>query len=181
MAGFEYRGQLNGAENPVTLPISIGTSKTVKVGDALVMDALGDGGGCERASAGTKVLGICIGITNKDGIDLDNANSGTYDGTWTSATKVYAASSDNMTDKEVKAQVVVDTNALWYNDSAGDTAAADIAKFFDLTDQDQIADQNGHDTAGAFILIKRDPDGDADASKGIFKVSETAFHSYTQG
>ena len=181
MAGFEYRGQLSGgSENPVTLKVKIGTSKTVTVGDALQLDAFADGGGCERAAAGTKVLGICVGIVDANGIDLDNSSADNYDGTWTSSSKTYAASADNVTDKQVSALVVVDKNALWYNDAAGDLAAADEYKFFDLTDQDQIADQDGHDSAGAFVLVKRDPDGDGDASKGIFKIAESELDAYAQ-
>ena len=85
-----------------------------------------------------------------------------------------------MTDKEVKALVVVDKNAIWYNDTAGTLAAADIFKFFDLTDQDQVADQDGDNDAGALILIKRDPDGDADASKGLFIIAESHLDPYAQ-
>ena len=173
MAGFEYRGQLNGAENPVVLDVLIGASLTVKVGDAVKVYAFSSGGGCSRASAGNLILGIVQGIVNKDGIDLDNADTSTYDGTWTSSTKTYAAASDNLTDKQIKAKVIVDTNALFYNDTAGSLAAGDEYKHFDLNDQDQIADQDGADAAGAFILIKRDPDGDGDASKGIFIISES--------
>lgn len=180
MAGFEYRGQLSGAQDPVTLPVLIGNSQTIKVGDAVKLVAFASAGGAMRATAGEEVLGICVGIVDRYGIDLDNTSSSNYDGTWTSSTKTYAASADNMTDKLVKALVVVDTEALWYNDSAGDLAAADEYKFFDLTDQDQIADQNGADNAGAFILIKRDPDGDGDASKGIFKIAESELDAYAQ-
>src|SRR3990167_597592 len=172
MAGFEYRGQLNGAQNPVTLSTLIGNSQTVKVGDSVNLDTLANGGGVMRADAGDKVLGVIAGITDANGIDLDNTSTDNYDGTWTSSSKTYVATSDNTTDKKVKALVVVDDNALWYNDTAGALVAADEFKYFDLTDQDQMADQDGHNTAGAFVLIKRDPDGDGDASKGIFKIAE---------
>jgi len=180
MAGFEYRGQLSGAQDPVTLPVIIGNSQTVKVGDAVKLVAFASGGGACRATAGEEVLGICVGIVDKNGIDLDNTSSDNYDGTWTSSSKTYVASADNTTDKTVKALVVVDKEALWYNDSAGTLAVADEYKFFDVTDQDQIADQDGADNAGAFILIKRDPDGDGDASKGIFKIAEHEFDAYAQ-
>ena len=180
MAGFEYRGQLSGAQDPVTLPVIIGNSQTVKVGDAVKLVAFASGGGACRATAGEEVLGICVGIVDKNGIDLDNTSSDNYDGTWTSSSKTYVASADNTTDKTVKALVVVDKEALWYNDSAGTLAVADEYKFFDVTDQDQIADQDGANNAGAFILIKRDPDGDGDASKGIFKIAEHEFDAYAQ-
>ena len=180
MAGFEYRGQLNGAQNPVTHDIVIANSVTVKVGDVLTMTALSSGGGCSRAAAGSRVLGVCVGIVDKNGIDLDNTSTDNYDGTWTSSSKTYITSSDNKTDKLIAAKVVVDKYAVWYNDSAGSLAAADEFKYFDLTDQDQIANQDGHDTVGAFILIKRDPDGDADASKGLFVITESYLNAYTQ-
>jgi hypothetical protein len=180
MAGFEYRGQLSGAQDPVTLPVIIGNSQTVKVGDAVKLVAFASGGGACRATAGEEVLGICVGIVDKNGIDLDNASADNYDGTWTSSSKTYVSANDNMTDKTVKALVVVDKEALWYNDSAGSLAVADEYKFFDVADQDQIADQDGDDNDGAFILIKRDPDGDGDASKGIFKIAEHEFDAYAQ-
>ncbi len=178
---FKYQGQLSGGkENPVTLPILIANSQDVAVGEALVMQTLSSGGGCLSASAGSKVIGICVGIVNADGIDLDNANPATYDGTWVSSTKTYTASSDNMTDKKVKALVVVDREALWNNDTAGDLAAADEFKFFDLTSATQIANQNGDDAKGAFVLISRDPDGDGDASKGLFIIAESGLDAYAQ-
>lgn len=184
MAGFQYRGQLNGAENPVTFHVPIANSETVSVGDAVQMEAFGSGGGVKRAAAGTEVLGIVTGIVNAVGIDLVNAKPDTFDGTFTPAAAgagdTYAASADNMTDKAVIALVVADKESLWYNDSAGSLAAADILKFFDLADQDQIADQNGNDNAGAFILIERNPDGDGDLSKGIFKIAESELDAYAQ-
>ncbi len=180
MAGFEYRGQLNGAENPVVLDVVIANSITVKVGDVLNLAAFSAGGGAERAVATEKVLGVCVGIVNKDGIDLDNADTASYDGTWTSSSKTYLTTSDNKTDKLIAAKLIVDPFALFYNDSAGSLAAADDMKYFDVADQDQIADQDGHDTAGAFQLIKRDPDGDSDASKGIFRMVETEMFPFAQ-
>jgi len=180
MAGFEYRGQLNGAENPVTLDLVIANSATVKVGDVLTMTALASGGGVSRASAGNRVLGVCVGIVDQNGIDLDNTSPSNFDGTWTSSSKTYVASSNNKTNKLVKAKVVVDKYSIWYNDTAGSLVAADEFKYFDLNDQDQIADQDGHNTAGAFLLIKRDPDGDADASKGLFVITESYMNAYTQ-
>lgn len=180
MAGFEYRGQLDGnTGSPVTHRVLIANSSTVKVGDAVQMEAFSSGGGCKRAAAGTEILGIVNGIVDADGIDLDNTGT-TIDGTWTSSAQTYAAASDNVTVAGVRAEVVVDKNSKFYNDSAGDLAAADEYKFFDLADQDQVANQNGSDTVGAMLLVERDPDGDGDASKGIFVIAESELDPYAQ-
>lgn len=180
MNGFEYRGQLNGADNPVVRHVAIANSQAVAVGQAVQLEAIGSGGGCKAAAAGTEVLGIIVGIVNNDGIDLDNANTGTYDGTWTTSTRTYTAAADNMTGKKVRALVVVDKESLFANDSAGDLALADEYKFFDLLSATQVADQNGHDTGGAMLLVKVDPDSTGDASVGLFKIAESELDAYAQ-
>ena len=174
MASFAYAGQLNGADNPVTIDVLIsqaGGAKTAAVGGAVVLDAFTDGGGCEAASAGSLVLGICVGLY-QGGIPIENLPAGSYSGTYTASTKTYTAASDNMTADKIYAKVVVDPMSLFENDSAGSLAAADEFKCFDLTSATQIADQNGADAAGAFQLIKRDPD---DASYGTFRIRESQF------
>jgi len=176
---FQYRGQLNGAENPVLITVPIANSQTVVVGRALKMQTLGSGGGVMPATAGSKIIGMCVGLVDSAGIDLENTKQ-VLDGTYSSSAQSYAAAADNMTVKRVSAIVCIDKYSLWYNDTAGDLVAADELKFFDLASDSQVADQNGSDSAGALVLIKRNPDGDDDASKGIFAIAETQLEPYAQ-
>jgi len=175
MAGFEYRGQLNGADNPVVLQLPIKNSATIKVGDAVYNDATG----ITRATNSTVVLGIVVGIVNNDGIDLDNANISTYDGTWTSSSQTYVAASDNMTDKKVRALVNCDENSLWYNDADGNfTNPGDVGQLIKCTDHDQIDEDTTSATVGQFFVIKLDPDGDSDASKCIVKIARSQLNGW---
>lgn len=174
MAGFEYRGQLNGADNPVTIDVVIKNSATVKVGDAVYNDT----NGLTRATNSTPILGIVAAITNADGIDLDNAPTSTYDGTWTSSSQTYVASADNITDKKVVAKVIADPFALFYNDGDGDMTINDVGTHMKLADQDQVTVGSPSATVGQMQLIKWDPDGDANASKGIFKISFSQAFAY---
>lgn len=175
MAGFEYRGQLNGAENPRTLDCAIKNSATVKVGDMVY----NDGDGITRATSATLVLGVVVGIVNDDGIDLDNASTDTYDGTWTSSSKTYVAAGDNMTDKKVRAKVIADENALWYNDADGNfTDPGDCHLFCDLADHDQVDESETSATAGQVFIVKLDPDGDGNTSKCIVKIARSQLHAY---
>lgn len=168
MAGFEYRGQLNSSEAPVTLDVAIKNSATVKVGDAVY----NDGNGATRATNSTSILGIVAGIVNANGIDLDNAPVDTYDGTWTSSTQTYVASADNMTDKKVRVKLIVDPMALFYNDADGNfTNPGDQGMFVKCADHDQIDEDTTSATVGQFFIVKLDPDGDADASKCIVKIA----------
>lgn len=166
MAGFEYRGQLNGAENPVTTHEIIEDSATVKVGDAITMN----NGFAKRATANVRIFGICVGLVDKQGIDLDNTNSSNLDGTYTSSSQTYVAASDNETDKQIKAIIIADEYSLWFNDASGSLTSAMNKEHFSLSDQDQVDAGTNSATVGEMQLWKRDPDGDADASKGLFHI-----------
>lgn len=168
MAGFEYRGQLNGAENPVTVDLVIKNSATIKVGDAVYQDT----NGITRATNSTSVLGIVVGIVDNMGIDLDNTSTSNYDGTWTSSSRTYVASSDNVTDKKVMAKVCTDPFSLWYNDADGDfTNPVDNGLLIKCADHDQIDEDTTSATVGQFQVWKLDPDGDGDASKCLVHIA----------
>jgi hypothetical protein len=171
MASFKYVGQLNGAENPVIRNVLIKNSASVAVGEALTFSS-----GADSAAAGNKILGVCVGIVDSDGIDLDNTAQ-TLDGTWVSSTKTYTAGDDNVTDDGVRAQVIVDKEALFYNDSDDTMTAAMECMKFNLTSATQIDGDTNVDAAGQFELVKWDS---ADASAGTFKICESYGDAYVQ-
>lgn len=181
MAGFKPVGHLLGAPNPASADMIIMNSETVTLGDAVTLNTAG---AVEPADAGERIHGIVVGLVTKEGTPLSTAPSSEYDGTYSGnagqvGSETYAAASDNTIDKQIKARVIADPFALFYNDAAGDLALADDYQFFDLTDEDQIADQNGHATAGAFQLWVRDPNGD-NASEGHFRIAEWQGYPYAQ-
>ena len=173
MAGFEYRGQLNGAECPVTIDLVIKNSATVKVGDAVYNDTTG----ALRATSSTSILGIVQGIVNAKGIDLDNAPTDTYDGTWTSSTQTYVAASDNVTDKKVMVKVIADPMALYYNDAAGDMEIVDVGCLSLLTDHDQALG-TAVAAVGQVQIVKVDPNGTGNMSEGIFRIAFSQMFGY---
>src|SRR3990167_7840715 len=168
MAGFEYRGQLNGAENPVTTTVVIGNSKTIKVGDAVLVSS-----GAQRiTNTSPNIFGVVQGIVDANGIDLDNASTSNFDGTWTSSSKTYVSSSNNLTNKKVKVLVIADPQALYYNDSDGNfTDPTDQFLFVKCADHDQIDESETSATVGQFQVWKLDPDGDGDASKCLVRIA----------
>lgn len=168
---FTYKGQLNGAENPVIRNFLIKNSASVAVGEALTFSS-----GADSAAAGDKILGICVGIVDKDGIGLDNT-SWTIDGTFVSSTKTYTAAADNMTVGFVRAQVITDKEALFYNDSDATMTPAMEGQKFNLTSATQIDGDTNVDAAGQFELVKWDA---ADASAGTFKICESYGDAYVQ-
>jgi len=181
-AGFKLYGHMFGCQAPMTQDLLIMGSEVITLGDAVDMDTLG----CVKPADDTDyVYGIVVGLVGPDGTPLSKLPDGDVDGTRTGnagqyGSETYTAASDNTTDKKIKARVIADPFALFMNDTAGSIAQADVGQFFDLLDEDQLKDQDGHLTAGAFQLVKLDPDGDADASKGLFRIAEWQGFNYAQ-
>jgi len=179
MAGFYYYGQIGGGkENPVTIDVIIGNDETVTIGDAVKKDA-GNVHVCDANDA--PVLGIVVAIVSANGIDLSNAPTSDYDGTYTDGgvgVGTYVASGDNETDKAVMARVNCDPMSLWKNTGDGDLALTDTLQFFSLVDEDQIDDATNHETVGEFQLWKWKPDiGDAD-TQGLFRIATSALYAF---
>lgn len=86
-----------------------------------------------------------------------------------------AAETVKGTTASVKCGVYCDPNILYYNDADGNNANADVGQAYQVTASRRIDQSTGLDAEGAnltkyqFILVKTDPDGDADRSKGLFK------------
>lgn len=180
MTGFKYNGQLKGQQSPGTLDLIIANSATIKIGDAVKAV----NGFITPATAGDKVLGIVMGISTKEGLPLDakNVRSGRdYDGTYTRGgigTGQYVATSDNVTDKKVKAVICIDKDATFVNDSAGVLSGAEMFKFFNLSNSQTVAAFVAGEVAGSFQLVGLDPDNDGDTSKGLFIIAESQIGSY---
>ena len=175
MAGFSYRGQINGAENPILENLIIDNSATIVVGDAVSMST----GFVAAGTSSNRIYGICVGIVTNKGIDLQSAPTSEYDGTWTDSSQTYVATSDNETDKKVRAVVCPDPYALWYNDSSGTLTTAMLKQHIKLTSASQIDHTTNSATVGQFQVWKLDPDADADVSKGLFRLSQWQGEAFT--
>ncbi len=166
--GFEHVGHLLGSENPQAEQLIIANSQTIEVGDAVKMTT----GFVNACDANDRIYGIVTGIVNDEGIDLSNANANTFDGTFTGADgtnkDTYVASSDNQTDKKVRAMVVADPYALWENTADAAMTTAMLKQFFSLVDEDQIDGDTNSATVGEMQLWKL-PDADT-LTLGWFRI-----------
>jgi len=165
-----------GSELPAAENIVILNSATVQVGDAMKLSA----GGVEPADAAAdRPYGLCVGI-NLDGIPLSQLTSGSdYDGTYTEATggvgDIYAAASDNQTDKLIVASVVP-IPGLWIEadlDAArGTTTGSDVVGYYmDIltTDSSQLDESTASTSTGGYLIVKNHP---TDANKSIVTAVE---------
>lgn len=172
MSKIFYRGQLNGAENPVLFTLPIKNSAHVAVGEAVQWDA-----GVDTASTSSTILGVCVGLVDSDGIQLQNTGQ-VLDGTYAAATETYTAASDNMTVLGVCAQVIIDKGALYEIDlSSGSVANTDLFGGFHLANGTQIGDASPEAVKGQFKLIKLVA---GNTAKGIFVINESVLDGSAQ-
>lgn len=166
MAKFDYVGHLLGAPNPAVTELIIANSQTVTIGDAIK----NSGGYAAVCDANDRILGIVVGFTDKNGIDLDSTLRSNYDGTWTNTpgAQTYVASNDNVTDKQIKVKVIADPYALFENDADAAMTAAMRFSFFSLVDEDQVDGDTNSTTVGELQLWKL-PNPD-DLSIGWFRI-----------
>lgn len=173
--GFDYRGSLAGVDSsPVSMDLIIDDSATLTLGDVVVVDA---DGFIDVAGAGGPVLGVLIGIVDQDGINVfETGRAGGTSGSTLSGDDTITVSSTNTTDatRKLKGRVALPIgHAKFYNDADDTLAQANLFQFFDLNSTgDNVDVATASDANGQVQLIEIDPDGDGDASKGIFIINE---------
>ena len=171
MSGFVYRGQISGAQDPVTVDIVMAPSVTFTVGDAIYTDD----GLAKLATSSTDVFGIIVAIIDKNGIDLNNTSSSNYDGTWSESSNTYtsSATNDDSDGKQVRVKVVPDPYALWYNDADGDfTFPTDQFRMGNLLNENQLDESTfTEEDVGQFQLWEIDPAGTGNNSECLCRIS----------
>jgi len=168
MAGFQFRKSLVSSEEPALVYFIIDNSDTITIGDAIMVNTDGH---AVVATAGEEVAGIAAQVVDSNGKDIA-PDSGTLND--------YTVDADNETVDAYEVGIIMSKDIMFSNDSSGTLAATNRMQFFDLTSESQIDQSSASDTAGQFQLISLDPDGDADASKGLFKIAESQFDAYVQ-
>lgn len=172
--GFEFRKSLAGLDHPATIEFILGNSATVKIGDSV---RLNTSGLLVRAAAGEPILGVLSGIVNQKGIPVFADRADGVAGATLTPDDQIVTSSTNSSDatRKLKGQVTLDpagTN-LYYNDADADLAQTNIGQFFDSNAAgNQITVSTASDSNGQWQLVAIDPDGDGDASKGLFRIVE---------
>jgi len=167
MAGFTYRKNLDGSsEAPTLLAVIAKNSVAFTVGDMVRINTAGFG---DIVDADEDISGVLVGVTDKDGKAL-SPDSGTLD--------TYTMASDNQTNAAKKYKlsfIPALPHYLFFNDADDVMTAIEVLQNYDLITSDQVDGDSAADSQKQVQLVEWDPDEDADASKGLFRVVETHF------
>jgi hypothetical protein len=171
--GFEPRKYLSGVEHPGILAVRLGNSKTITIGDVV---RINNAGLLDLVGAGNPALGVVVGIVDENDINPFSFSYVNNTGATLKPDDTVVTAADNSSRAHyLKARVIADPAGvvLFYNDANGDVAQTNLGQLFNVTaSSDQIDQATASDTSGQFQLIELDPDEDANASKGLFRLVE---------
>lgn len=166
--GFQYARNMDGSAYVPSLIYAIAKdSVTFTIGDAVRINTSGYVDICD---AGEYVVGVIAQVVDADGYPLTPDSATTHD---------YTMDSDNTTvDQNLIGFIPALPHYLFWNDADADLSAIDIGQYFDLISSSQVDGDSNHDTTTKTVrLWQYDPDGDADASKGLFNFVESQIYN----
>jgi hypothetical protein len=170
--GFFLRKSLVGIDAPPVLEYIITTSAQITIGDAV--EITDDPGYANVCDADDKVAGVAVGIVTVDGINIFGPNAPTVNGT-ISGDDTYTASATNKTVNQVKVQIVIPENALFYNEADSTLTLAEVGRYFALTATGDQVTGTGDGTARTAQLVEclslaGGPNG---GGEGLFRISRS--------
>lgn len=171
--GFKFSRSLYGVDLPIAQEYIIKDSSTITLGDAV---RLSTDGYLKRSATGEPILGIVVGLVDKNGINVFETGraSGTTGATLT-PDDTLGVSSTNSSDatRNLKAQVLLDPagGILFKNTASAALAATNVGQLFDVgSNSGQIDQGSASDTSGQFQLVALDPDT---TTVGLFRIMES--------
>lgn len=164
MSGFSFRKSIDGNPYTPSLLTLVGANSIVfQKGDLI---RINNAGFAALVTTGDLVLGVVEGVTDKNGKAID-PDSGTTD-TWT-------MTSTNQTVNQYKVYYIPALpQYLFYNDSDDTLARTNLMQYFPVNDENDVNGSSSSDTTVDTVrLVEIDPDGDGDASKGLWQIVES--------
>lgn len=179
--GFIFKYNLAGRTSGILRSFIITNSQTITVGDMVKLAS----GYVSLAGADSPIFGVCVGIQDKNGIDMDSSRR-TISGSgasWTSSTQTFVAGSDNTTTDYVRALIDCDPMSVWSgttDNSSTDTQSTlagcytDIVSASDQADDDYAAAAKAN-TASQLFIWGVDPD---DSTRNLYSIANHQLWSY---
>lgn len=175
--GFWYKKNLQpGVSKPATLRVPLANSAgPLTIGDAVQYTS----GFLTIAATGESILGILSGFSLGDGENLFKTNQ--VHGATLSGDDTVTAASDNQTRSvQVYGEVIVDKDALFFNEADSSLTQAEVGTYFDTTATSDQITGSGSGTQKQFQLIElvtTDDEGSTQDDCGLFRIAESQLYN----
>jgi hypothetical protein len=171
--GFQFYDNLVGRTSGIQITKIILASATITVGDMVQLS----NGFVDLAGAGTPIVGVVVGVVDKNGIPMANSKYAKTQAVYTESTKTVVCGSNNQTVDMIQAVIDIDPFSRWVaeTDNGNTDGQTRLAGCFTdiLAASDQVDDDTAADNTQAQLLIwGANPDGTA---QNIYSIAEHQF------
>jgi len=173
--GAKFKYNLAGRTSGITRRIIIDDSKTLTIGDWVLV---GTTGFLQAATAGSPIIGVIVGFVDRNGINYDQSKI-TKEATWTSSSQTIVTDSDNTTSEQACALVDIDPLTVWSCEpdaTIGTTTSSgssdQFGSYTDLLDENEVDESNNGAAFNAqaqLFIWGLDPE---DATRGLYSIAE---------
>lgn len=174
--GFWYKKNLQpGVSKPATLEVPIAASTSLTIGDAVQYTS----GYLTIAATGESVLGILTGFKLEDGENVFKSNQ-SHGATLTGDDTVTTAADNTTRAVKVYGEVIVDKDALFFNEADSSMTQAEVGLYFDTTSGSDQVTGTGSSTQSQFQLIElvtTDDEGNSQDDCGLFRIAESQLYN----
>jgi len=175
--GFQFYDNLVGRTSGIQITKIIVASATITVGDMVQLS----NGFIDLAGTGTPIVGVVVGLVDKNGIDLSNTRESFTQAAYTASTRTVVCGSNNQTVDKVQAVVDIDPFSRWVAETDNGNTDGQTRLMGCFTDivaaSDQVDDDTAADNTQAQLLIwGANPDGSA---SNIYSIAEHQFWQAT--
>ena len=170
--GFQFKYNLAGRTSGIQRAFIISNSATITVGDMVKLTS----GYVALAAATYPIMGVVVGLTDKDGIDLLSTRQTMAQAVYTESTKTVVCGDANVTGDQIKAIVDVDPFSVWSGETDNTSTDAESRLAGCYTDiinaSDQANDDSAATTQGQLFIWGPDPESPSTIKANLYSIAE---------
>ena len=167
--GFQFKYNLAGRTSGIQRSFIIAASTTITVGDMVKLT----NGLVALAGANAPIMGVVVGLTDKEGIDLLSTRRTFAQAVYTESTRTVVTGDANHTGDQVRAIIDVDPLSVWSGetDNASTDAESRLAGCYTdiVAASDQADDDTAATTQGQLFIWGVDPEN---SGNNLYSIAE---------
>ena len=181
ITGFQFKYNLAGRTSGIQRNFTISNSATITVGDMVKLTS----GFIALASSNSPIMGVVIGIVDKDGIDLSSSRYSFAQAAYTDSTRTVVCGNANATATTgdgVQAVVDIDPFSVWSGQTDNDNTDGQsrLAGCYSdiIAASDQVDDDTAATTQGQLFIWGANPETGAEHSN-LYSIAQHQLFGWT--
>ena len=177
--GFQFKYNLAGRTSGIQRSFIISDSATITVGDMVKLTS----GFVALSGANAPIMGVVIGIVDKDGIYLSSSRYSFAQAAYTASTKTVICGAGNSTGDQVQAVVDIDPFSVWSGETdntSADTQSRLAGCYTDVVAaSDQVDDDVAATTQLQLFIWGADPESPSTIKANLYSIAQHQLWGWT--